>query len=575
MNLYWREPLWLLLALFPLVSGVWLWLHQRQRWQRVADSHLLPWVKADLATTSLIRRFVLATGWLLICVALAGPRSPQWVPPEHQTSNTLFALLDLSDSMRTRDGQPDRIGSSRELLMAWLTQLPSNTKVGLVVFAGQAHLYLPPTPDLDLVAHFLKQPDQLHPPLLGNALDEAVSEALSVTEDIDHTDLVIFSDGDMDNATRSRVKARLKPLAHWLWVGVGSDEASQVLNAQQQPLSIDGRRITSRRDTAWVEQLAAQSSGRYYRIEHLAGQTAKQTLQWPTRQIEGANQQDVLWHEWFGFALLPGILLLMCGLHTPKTSLRTILLGALTLGLIACQSDAPSAEQQLAKGDFTSAREAAETETGYRARFIEGTACYRLKDYPCAAEAFARAAWQSNDRTQRGAAVFNLGNAYFRLGDYAQAEVLFRDAGLLGVAPDRVSLNLAYAHDLKLAMRQRMADIAESERRALWRANALIPPDGFDERLAEGENLVRELSGQSPLRRIAPEQLQALLNKGLERLQQSAGNRAENLGRSWVRSPQALSPQNTAQLFNRVMAIESGLGAQPDKPKLPEGQRAW
>ncbi len=61
-------------------------------------------------------------------------------------SNTDFVLaMDTSSSMLTPDYQPNRLETAKRIAMKWLYNLPESTRVGIVVFSGNATKVLEPT----------------------------------------------------------------------------------------------------------------------------------------------------------------------------------------------------------------------------------------------------------------------------------------------------------------------------------------------------------------------------------------------------------------------------------------------
>jgi len=533
---------------------------------------------------------MLGLAWLLLSLALAGPRIPAWIPPSLQAGQSdIVAVVDFSASMRVNDGQPDRIGEARQLLLHWIDRLPPGARLGLVIYAGQAHRILRPTADHGLARHILAQLPQLSPPLLGNNLADALRKATdSFDPKATSRHVLVFSDGDIDPRNRQTAMNALADRSantafNVHWIGVGGGEPRTVPRPDGSPLQIDGQRIVSRREGAWLRQVAAHPHGHYYPAETLAHTALTEVLELSPLRIAPENSEQVLWTEYFAVPLIPGIILFLLGLQLPaadRLSDHKALAAVVALLLGGCQwgpdnPDSTTLQALLAAGNFRDARAQAADIPGYRARFAEGVACYRLADYPCASRAFARAAWIATDDLQRGRAVFNLGNTQFRLGDFIQASVLFRDAGLLGVDPAKTHINREYADSLAAAVRQQIADIAESGRRAEWRKAAGRTLDGSDDLPSEGINLPGLRPDSSLLGRISQAKLQHLLKTGVQQLRRLDNSDAQTARLTWVRSAQAGQPQDTAGLFNNLMPLESGLPGRPGKAVLLEGQRAW
>jgi len=589
-DLYWREPWWLLLAALPWLAVFLARLQQRRSLYKLADTKLLPWMVARPASKATdLRRTLLMLAWLMLCVALAGPRTPAWVPPALKgPEQQVLAIIDFSASMRVRDGRPDRISDAARILHRFATQQTGDLEIGLVLYSGHAHLLLPPSSDRQLLAHYLEQLPSMSPPTLGNNLSAALQLAQQAFNADSEQTLLILTDGDLGPASIAEVQTsvrQINPRIRIHWIGLGSDEHGTVPRANGDPLIIDGRRIISRRNAVWMQALSESQKIHYHAAETLDDNQLADLLGTVRPRVPDDANDQVLWNEHFGIPLIVAILLLLLALHPRQRHGRLSLLsllGSLLTGLMlgGCQWPAPSAPdtaiaEALEREDYSEVRALAVETEGYRARYAEGIACYRLDDYACAAQAFAQAAWQAVDNPSRGRAAFNLGLAHFRLGDFEQAAVLFRDAELHGVNPTICRLNRSFAEQLAAGMRQWREDIIETERRAAWRSAAGQLPEGFEDRLADDVGLAkppRQLSGLPP--RLVQHLRGALSQNGNFQFD-SSGIGIRRGGRSWVKSPQEGKPGNTAELMNALMTLESGLPQRPTEPLPVEGQRAW
>lgn len=590
--LYWREPLWLLVSLVPFLAYGAARFRVHQRWGRYIDPTMRAWAEPpERVRRGMARRGLLLLAWLLLCIALAGPRTPHWIPPEARPGTAAVVVMDLSLSMAARDERPDRRSRAQALLAKWAGELPETLHLGIVVYAGHAHSVLTPTADHQLARHFVDEVVGIQMPTLGNALGEALRIASVKLDDTGGSAIerrvLLLSDGDLDQAARQSAEAAvseaLLPSATRLQVvGVGGDEAVSVPRNATEALVVDGRPVTSRRDGEWLAHLATLGGGDYLAAEQLAEKAAADVLGLSASRIDPDAQQEALWDEWFVIPLGLGMLLCLIALEGRRSSKLTaaaIAMVALAISTGGCESGVSAdegidaARKALQSGDFEQARQQVAADEGYDARFIEGVACYRLKDYPCAMQAFARAAWLAPDDTARGRAVFNLGNAHFRLGDYAQASVLFAEAGALGVKPEDAALNRSFADSLAAAVERQLADNAEALRRAEWRAEAFGIPDELLDRLVEGETLSDPLQRNPAFATLSPDTLRTMIARGIA---QAAGtDGTSGAGWRWVKTTDSDAPLGTAGLLNHLLPMEAGIVSSADLPFAIEGQRPW
>lgn len=99
-----RQPLWLLLALQPLLFMLLARLVTDIRASHYADSKLLPWVRAQSQASSIsqyLRTGLLLLAWCCLAIAMAGPRLPQSITDQQtSTQRELMVLLDISPPCR-------------------------------------------------------------------------------------------------------------------------------------------------------------------------------------------------------------------------------------------------------------------------------------------------------------------------------------------------------------------------------------------------------------------------------------------------------------------------------------------
>lgn len=586
--LHWREATWLWLSLVPVGIAMISTVRQRQQWRYLADPELRPWLQHTAhRSVQQWSKMLLALAWLLFCIALAGPRSAAWIPPElRPVDQQWIAIIDFSASMRARDGHPDRVSSSAKLLHQWVKQMPEGNALGLITFAGHAHTLLPPSTDKALLQHFIQQLPQISPPTLGNNLVAAIHSAQEILQTSKQGRLLILSDGDLDTPNRQAIEAELQnhdtPI---IWIAAGQDEHAIVPRANAQPMLHNGRPVTSRRHLEWLENIAKESPISAFNIESLSDDQIKAILAPQTASIPNGDEHRVLWEEYFVWPLLLGICLVVMALQINNQTHRkglVALMSVLFLGacdgdlepLTSAAKDETAIRQALMEENYPQVLALTQESNGYIAKFAQGIACYRSKDYLCAIQAFAAAAWLAEKPLDRGRAAFNLGLAHFRLADFEQAKVLFKDAELHGVDPEICQLNHAYASSLAEGVRKHLADIAESERRAAWRSAAGDLPEGFEDRLADDISLSRPAIIDQYLAQLDPASRQHLLQSSSAfSFSQQSGSATQ--GRSWVKTEQQSEPGNTASIMNSLMSIEAGLPMRPKEPLKLEGYRSW
>ena len=581
--LYWRESAWLWAIVLPLVLPLLTAMGQRRKLSKIIDSALLPWVQErSTARARRPQRLLLLLAWMLFVTALAGPRTLQWVPPElRAASSSVVAIVDFSASMLADDMRPTRRDAAIALLGRIIGRGNENTAIGLVVFAGHGHLLLPPTRDHPLLKSLVSELGALQPPTLGNNLAAALEMAADTLHKKDgYRAILLLSDGDLGNAAiaaaRAIVEKKLRPNNIRLFtIGFGGTEKVALPAALANDVLQENRSILTRQEKATLQQLASAGDGDYLSANQLSDASLAAIASLPSPRLDIKDQGNVQWTEWFSLPLFAGLAILIAAVLRPATIASVTFVPLLLLAMQGKEATAtPSPEELLNNGDSATAREIFSHQKGYRARFGEGVACYRLEDWLCARQAFSRAAWLAHNDHERGRAAFNLGNSHFQLGEFEEASVLFDEANKLGVNPAATRRNLEFANELADALQKYKTHLELVKKKADWMANARDIPEGLLERLTEGIWLKLEKSRPGIIRQLGREQVNKLIQNGVARALGIAPETTREAV-AWSGNSSSLPPENSIGLFNRLLSLEAGLGAIPETPYRLEGQRPW
>lgn len=170
----WPPLLWLLWTL-PLQVAAYFWLLRRRRHQvlRYPSLHLLK--RAGPAQPSWQRHLPPALFLLAMTALLLAAARPQGALPLPTAQATVMLAVDVSLSMRVDDVAPSRLEAAQAAARAFVRQLPSGVRVGLVGFGGTAQVVQAPTRDREAQ---LAAIDRLHLQP-GTAIGSGIVTALS------------------------------------------------------------------------------------------------------------------------------------------------------------------------------------------------------------------------------------------------------------------------------------------------------------------------------------------------------------------------------------------------------------
>ncbi|HYM90797.1 MAG TPA: VWA domain-containing protein [bacterium] len=174
MGFLWPVALWGLASL-PLFVAVYLWLLHRSRRAAVRFPQVDTLVLA-MATGHRFRRHILALLFLAALVAAIGglARPVMRLPAPANLAGVMLAI-DVSGSMLSTDVTPTRLEAAKAAAKAFVTGLPGDMRAGLVTFAGDAVLHVPPVTDHQRVAQVIDAIGVRHRTAIGDGLVEAVA----------------------------------------------------------------------------------------------------------------------------------------------------------------------------------------------------------------------------------------------------------------------------------------------------------------------------------------------------------------------------------------------------------------
>jgi Ca-activated chloride channel family protein len=321
---HFSQPVWLWALLLCIPVAGWLLLFRRlsgnnDRIQKYADAHLLPHLlgRSTASSTTQWKRYLRWLGlWILLVLAMAGPRWGFTDVQLFRPGTNLLVLMDISRSMMVADVQPTRLARARQEVEDLLNQ-NRGVRVGLIGFASVAHVVSPITEDMQGIHRVLSALDPSLVRLQGSRLSFALERAqqLLATQPADSVNsLLIITDGDFEE---EGLEQRLKELAatgvrvHIL--GIGTPEGDAVPGdgpASRWIMNRTGQPVISSLNEAQLQSLAKAGNGIYLRADYRERDTAKILDEVKAKALSTAGQDERtrVWNERFywlaGLALL-------------------------------------------------------------------------------------------------------------------------------------------------------------------------------------------------------------------------------------------------------------------------------
>lgn len=223
---------WWLLALVPAaIIIVLLWQRKAAygSWQRVISPHLLPHLLAgNVARQSKLPLILLALGWLLGVVAMAGPTWQQLPQAVQKKIQAQIIVMDLSLSMYSKDLPPSRLVRARMKLSDILEQNDEGL-TALIVYAGTPHVVTPLTDDNNTILSMLNglNPDIM--PIKGSQPADAVKKAVDLLHQAGvHDGRILLITDDLPKDFKSDVSDVIGYRTPLSILGVGTTEGAPI-----------------------------------------------------------------------------------------------------------------------------------------------------------------------------------------------------------------------------------------------------------------------------------------------------------------------------------------------------------
>lgn len=227
----------------------------------VIAEHLLPHLLLRGGRSAWLRPAdTLALALACFCIAWAGPAWEREPAPFAQEAAPLMIALDLSEAMDAVDLAPRRLDRARDKLRQLLDQR-GDAPTGLLVYAGSAHLVLPPTEDRQVMLDYLDALSTRLMPTPGQAPAKALALALQWLERSPVPGSVLFITADWPTSELPHTAELLQDSRQRLLVwAVGTPEGGPLRDEEGRLITdAQGRSHSARLDVAALKALRERS----------------------------------------------------------------------------------------------------------------------------------------------------------------------------------------------------------------------------------------------------------------------------------------------------------------------------
>ena len=216
---------------------------------------------------------------VFLIFSASGPQIGTSLQEVERRGVDILVALDISSSMKAEDVKPNRLEKAKFEIGRLVSQLKGD-RIGLVVFAGTSHLYLPLTGDYDAARLFVNAVDTEMIRTQGTSMSEALYTALNAfpEEEQKHRLLILMSDGEDQEGKAVEVAKELNAqgvVIHTVGVGTAAGSLIPVFDEQRGRTDYKkdrgGKLVTSILNDAMLREIASASGGVSVRFDGRSG----------------------------------------------------------------------------------------------------------------------------------------------------------------------------------------------------------------------------------------------------------------------------------------------------------------
>ncbi|SBW04414.1 VWA domain-containing protein [uncultured Dysgonomonas sp.] len=329
------EYLYLFFAIPVFVIGF-IFLNIRKR-KSVEKLGTLALVKRMMPELSLKRSYL--KFWLILVaigfgiVVLARPQFGTKVEKVDKKGIELVIAIDVSNSMMAEDIKPSRLAKAKQMLTRIIDERRDD-KVAIVVFAGEAFIQLPLTPDNQSAKLFLETIDPSLVPVQGTAIGSAIDISMSCFSndtDIDKA-IVLITDGEGHEGDAEGAAARAADQGvHVNVVGIGTTEGAMIPvspGSNNMKRDTQGQPVVTKLNEEMCRQIAKAGKGLYAHADN--SNSALKSLQAELEKLQKKEIDGIAYSEYdekyqiFAWVMLALLLLEICVFEKKNRIFRNI-----------------------------------------------------------------------------------------------------------------------------------------------------------------------------------------------------------------------------------------------------------
>jgi tetratricopeptide (TPR) repeat protein/uncharacterized protein YegL len=358
---------------------------------------------------------------------ILAPARPVWDSkpiPQPQAGRDLIFMLDVSQSMLAEDQPPNRLEYAKHSIIQCLDELKSG-RIGLVAFAGSTSIKSPLTKDFKFFRSALADlaPDSVSigGTRIGDAINKTIDKIVG-DHNTDSYDIIMITDGESHTPLNTNAVSRMADSrANLIIIGMGSDSVPTQIPVVNEdsgltvPLTNDGSPVHTMQNSKRLSRISELIPGSTYinagtNPIDLADiyKTHTDMISQKTNDGDKTTNRPIEQYRRFLLAALAFIAASYLP-HFHKTSSmfqqRNTLTSIIIAGIILASASHANAKSR-------------------NTLFSDGIAACKSGNFDDAVKMFSAAERKRSDPV----IIYNLGTAYYRLGDMQNAMLHFTSA---------------------------------------------------------------------------------------------------------------------------------------------------
>ncbi|HHJ52210.1 MAG TPA: VWA domain-containing protein [Caldithrix abyssi] len=210
--------------------------------------------------------------YIFLIVALADPQIGTKLEEVKREGVDIIVALDVSLSMKAEDIKPNRLEKAKHEI-ARLVNILQGDRIGLIAFAGMAHVLCPLTLDYSAAKLFLRMMDTDLIPVPGTAIGDAIDKAIKafIQKERKYKVLILITDGeDHESDPIKKAEEAAKEGIIIYTIGLGSPQGVPIpiYDRNGNPAGFkkdrNGNVVTTKLDVTTLQKIAYITNGKYY-----------------------------------------------------------------------------------------------------------------------------------------------------------------------------------------------------------------------------------------------------------------------------------------------------------------------